>query len=123
MRALLPHVNIVSIDLKLRSATGTSMPAARHSRFLRLVTRRGLSAYCKAVVCSDTSPAEVVRAARLIRAVRRSVPLILQPVTQTGRAGPRPPAPDALLRLQEAAAEVLDEVRVMPQIHKFIGQR
>lgn len=122
LRALLPCVNIVSIDIKLRSASSRRMPVARHREFLRVAARRGVFAYCKAVVCDQTTPAEVIRAARMIRAVRRSMPLILQPLTASRQAPHRPPRPDVLLQLQEAAAQILEDVRVIPQIHKFIDQ-
>ena len=120
---LLPYLDIVSMDLKLRSATRRRMPVARHQAFLRRVVRRGLAAYVKAVVSDATTPREVAGAARLIRAVARSLPLILQPVTPVGRGGPWPPAPGALLRLHDAAARVLDDVRVIPQIHRLLDQR
>ena len=131
LRALLPCLDIVSMDLKLRSATGRPMPARAHEKFLRLATRGGVQVYAKAVVTSSTTLREVGRAAALIARVKESVPLVLQPVSppsegRKGRApagGIRPPGPDGMLRLQETAARFLDNVRVIPQTHKIMGQR
>jgi organic radical activating enzyme len=82
------------------------------------------------VVSSRTTGAEIARAAGLIAAIKRSVPLVLQPVTRRGRlarlrGGRSPAPPDAarLLKLQAAAGKVLPDVRVIPQTHKIIGQR
>jgi 7-carboxy-7-deazaguanine synthase len=122
LRALRGRVDIVSMDFKLRSATGRATPVAAHTRFLREAVRQGAEVYVKAVVSSATTPPEVARAARLIARASRNVPLVLQPATATGKRGPRPPGPDAMLRLQEAALKALPDVRVIPQTHKMTGQ-
>jgi organic radical activating enzyme len=123
-RALRHLVNIVSMDFKLRSATGRPMPAKAHCEFLSQAVGSGRDVYVKAVVSSRTTGAEIARAARLIAAIRRAVPLILQPVTRRGRENtPAPPDPARLLELQAAAAKVLPDVRVIPQTHVIIGQR
>jgi 7-carboxy-7-deazaguanine synthase len=122
-RALRHLVDIVSMDFKLRSATGRPMPVKAHTEFLRLAVRAGREVYVKAVVSSHTSVAEIARAARLIAAIRRSVPLVIQPVTRCGRGTPAPPDPARLLELQAAAGRVLPDVRVIPQTHKIVGQR
>ena len=122
LRALLPCLDIVSMDLKLRSATGRPFPASAHERFLRLAVRHGVQIYAKAVVAATTSVREIGRAAGLIARVKKSVPLVLQPATPVAGGTIRPPGPDALLRLQETAARLLKDVRVIPQMHKIMGQ-
>ena len=121
LRVLLPHTDIVSMDFKLRSATGRRTPLGAHEQFLRMAVRTRVLLYVKAVVAEGTSAREIARAARLIAAVRKSVPLVLQPVTAEGRL--RPPTATALLGLQEAACRYLGDVRVIPQTHKVMGQR
>jgi len=122
-RALRHLVDIVSMDFKLRSATGRAMPAKAHAEFLRLAAGGGREVCVKAVVSSRTTGREIARAARLIAAVKRAVPLVIQPVTRLGEKTPAPPDPARLLELQTAAAKVLPDVRVIPQTHKIIGQR
>lgn len=116
-------IDIVSMDFKLPSATGRPMPEQAHAAFLRAAVRQGGEVYVKAVVARDTTEAEIRRVARAIAKVKDSVPLILQPVTPRGARGPKPPAPEALLRLQECAARSLRNVRVIPQTHKIVKQR
>jgi organic radical activating enzyme len=136
LRALRRLVDIVSMDFKLRSATGRPMPARLHARFLAEAVRWGMEVYVKAVVAAGTTPREVARVAAIISRVERSVPLVLQPATggpfelpqgrpEHSRMGgrPQPPAPAQLLELQAVAAHVLSDVRVIPQTHKIIGQR
>jgi organic radical activating enzyme len=123
-RALRHLVDIVSMDFKLRSATGRQkMPAKAHAEFLRLAASGGREVYVKAVVSSRTTGREIARAARLIAKVKRAVPLVIQPVTRLGEKTPAPPDPARLLELQAAAAKILPDVRVIPQTHKIIGQR
>lgn len=123
LRVLLPHLDIVSMDFKLRSATGRPTPLKAHARFLRLAARRCSGTYVKVVVSAATAPKEIARAARIIAGVRKSVPLVIQPVTARAGTGPRPPDPEQLLALQESAARFLREVRVIPQTHKIMDQR
>jgi organic radical activating enzyme len=149
LRALRGNVDVVSMDLKLRSATGRPFPRKRHARFLALAAREAGDVYVKAVVTSETTEREMRAAARLVRDAGKSIPFVIQPVTRTGRQrkgsrkGPAeagqaaktqrtvtadgrrvgPPSPDRLLRLEEAAARILDDVRVIPQTHKLMGQR
>jgi len=116
-------VDIVSMDIKLRSATGRPMPRKAHVEFLRAARRIGVELYAKAVVSSSTTEREISGAARILRTHGGDVPLILQPVTRLGKNSPRPPTSEALLRLQAAAARQVGDVRVIPQTHKMIGQR
>jgi len=124
LRLLRRHIDIVSMDIKLKSAAGRPMPVRAHERFLRLAVRHGMDVYVKAVVAAGTTVREVSRAAGIVARVRKSVPLVLQPVTAFGGGGTvRPPDASQLLELQAAAARRLRDVRVIPQTHKIMGQR
>ena len=122
LRGLLPLIDIVSMDFKLRSSTGRPAPVAAHGQFLRLAVRHAAAAYVKAVVTARTTTREITRAAKVIAGVKRSVSLVLQPVTPRVRGAFEPPTPAQLLALQGAAARHLDDVRVIPQTHRIIGQ-
>lgn len=127
LRALLPHIDIVSMDFKLRSATGRPTPWKAHRLFLHAAVRGRKETYVKAVVSDRTTPREVMEAARLIAGIGGGVPLVLQPLTprhgkRSGDA-PRAPEPNRLLALQAAALRVIDDVRVIPQTHKMLRQR
>lgn len=127
LRALLPHIDIVSMDFKLRSATGRPTPWETHRLFLRAAVRGRKETYVKAVVSDRTTPREVTKAAQLIAGIGGTVPLILQPLTppRRKRSGNvlSTPAPERLLALQAAALRVIGDVRVIPQTHKMLRQR
>lgn len=111
-------VDIVSMDWKLPSATGEPARYEEHRRFLELA--RGLETYVKAVFVPETPVEEVMIAVRAVAEVRPEIPFILQPCTPMRHAR-RAPSPEHALVLQEAASAVLADVRVLPQIHRFVG--
>ena len=62
---------------------------------------------------------EFAEAVEMIASVDRELTLVIQPVTV---AGPEIDIEqDLLLRLQALASGLLDDVRVIPQMHPFLG--
>jgi len=115
-------VDAVAMDVKLPSAAGVECWQA-HAAFLAaaraLVERSAL--FVKAVFADTTTEQEIERLCRLIAGVRAEVALVLQPVTQVN-GGPAPPSPGRMLALQAHAKRWLRQVRVIPQMHKLMGQ-
>jgi organic radical activating enzyme len=114
---VLPYVDIISMDIKLPSATGKEYWQEHHN-FLRLATTKEL--FLKLVITKQMSNDEFLQAVNLIASVSVSIPLILQPVTPCNNS--ETVTPDAMLAYQEKALEFLEDVRVIPQTHKFMGQ-
>jgi organic radical activating enzyme len=114
MRELRDLVDVVSMDFKLPSATGLRAFWKEHREFLAAL--RGRQVFVKAVVTGDTTVEDVTAAAALIAEVDPSVLLVVQPAS-----GPLAPATDKLLKFQEKALRIIDDVRVIPQVHKVLG--
>ena len=123
LAALLPYLDIVSMDVKLRSATGRPMPRARHAEFLRLAAQSGAEVYVKAVACAKTTRGEIAQTARLVAEAGADIPLVIQPATPRAGVALRPPTPEQVLDFQECASRFLKDVRVIPQTHVMLGQR
>ncbi len=115
LEAVVDLVDVISMDIKLPTATGMEALWEVHRRFLQIA--RTKEVILKAVVAAETPPEEVLAAAELARTAG-SV-LILQPVT--GRAPEESPAPAELLKLQARALEITGDVRVIPQVHRLCG--
>ncbi len=115
LEPLLPHLDWISMDLKLASLTGVPTPWEAHRDFLRLA-RRG-TCCVKLVVGEETSREELEEAASLVHEAGDDIPLILQPVTREGRSGLR--GAD-LLALQGIGARIHSQTLVIPQTHRFI---
>ena len=113
MAELAMHVDTVSMDVKLPSATGQRERWEEHRRFL--AAAEGTDLFVKAVVTAGTSPDDILQASRIIADRDSSLRFILQPAS-----GHYAPGADLLILFQTIALGVLRDVRVIPQIHKVL---
>lgn len=111
-------VDIVAMDFKLPGVTGMPPRWEEHRRFLAIAAAK--ETYVKIVVGEDTTNKEIETAAELIKSTAADIPLVLQPVSETGGVSGISPA--RVLDLQRQALETLADVRIIPQTHKMTGQ-
>jgi organic radical activating enzyme len=112
-------IDVLSMDWKLASATGEPTRVEAHRRIL--ADSVGREAYVKAVFVEETPDDEVIAAACALAELRPDVPLILQPCSPSGRVK-RSPSPARCLALHETALRAHSDVRVVPQVHRLMGQ-
>ena len=118
LEELIPNIDFISMDIKLPSSSGCTDLWEKHREFLQVASQK--TVFIKMVICDATEDWEVTRASELIADIDPAISCILQPVTcNDGTVGIRPLR---MLELQEIAAGLLADVRVIPQTHKFIGQ-
>lgn len=117
LEPLIPHLDMVGMDIKLPSASGCPQMWDEHRAFLEIASQK--SVFVKVVIDQSTQEWEIERSCAIIGAVNPAIPLILQPMTLPDGGI----AISALraLELQEVASSLKD-VRVIPQTHKFMGQ-
>lgn len=118
---VLPHVDIICMDIKLPSATGGPDLLTQHEQFLRAAAAAGTEVHIKIVLTAKTPTDELLKAVEMVRSVDAEIPLVLQPVTQQKHI--IPPAPQQMLDFQSRCKELLPNVRVIPQCHKIMAQR
>ncbi len=111
-------IDIVSLDIKLPSATKTKAYWGEHREFLKLC--KGKKAFAKAVITGSCVIDDLKKAVKLIRETDSSISLIIQPdstnkITQT--------LVNKAMRFQKYARGYLSDVRVIPQMHKFLKIR
>ena len=109
--------NIVSMDIKLPSVIGQEQ-WENHARFIEAA--RDLDLYIKLVVSAETTDEEFQRAVSVAALGAPDKLFIIQPVTPNG--GCHAASPERVLQFQEYALRSLDDVWVIPQTHKMIGQ-
>lgn len=117
LEKVIDDVDIISMDIKLPSITGKEL-WNEHREFMMLAKKKDL--YVKLVVSEETTREEFLQAIHLVQTVDPAIPFIIQPVTPINGCNAALPAD--VLFYQQAALEVLSDVRVIPQTHKMIGQ-
>ena len=106
-------VDIIGMDIKLPSVAGVKPFWDLHRDFLKMASKREV--FVKVVVDSMVAEDELMLAAELVHSVDVNIPFIIQPRTPIDMdAG-------SLLRLQEIVTRALLDVRVIPQVHKFLN--
>lgn len=110
-------VDIISLDVKLPSLCGGDDIFPAYAETLAAAADRDL--FCKIVVTGGTDPEEFGRAVGIIAGAGKGIPLVIQPATPKDAAAP--PDPQLLIELAGAAAEELEDVRVIPQCHPMLG--
>jgi organic radical activating enzyme len=126
--AVLPHVDVVSMDWKLgsdvrRANDPKNAPprsyAAEHRAFLSLA-RAAPRVVVKLVVTPASTDPEIDEALAAVSELAPAATLVLQPVTPHGPVRERPSAARMLALSQRAESRVRD-VRVIPQTHPIYG--
>jgi len=115
---VIQHIDIISMDIKLPSASGIEAQWDHHREFLKISSAS--NTFVKIVINASTEWPELEKACKLVAMQNPEIPLILQP--ETGNNMTVDIQPYQLLELQSLSSNYLSTVRVIPQTHKFIGQ-
>ncbi len=114
-------IDHVLMDIKLPSVTGEADAWEMHRDFLDIIEREGTGATIKLVVSADTSDADLVKAAEIIRASGSLSAVVLQPMTAASKTNRVPTARQVLTWQSRMARDLGRSVRVIPQCHKMMG--
>lgn len=118
MKTVLPFVDIVSMDLKIKSSTGVPFPFYAHKNFIDSTLRAKKELFVKAVISSQTTDNEIDEICDLLTTTK-PIPLILQPIS-TDRSELKP-TPSQLIEIQDKFLLRLTDVRIIPQTHKYLN--
>lgn len=114
-------LDFISMDVKLPSATKGVGHWDAHREFLKTAAQKEV--YVKIVVTGETTDEEIILTSRLIRDVSSQIPLVLQPVDPKSVLPEHAVTVQQLFGFQEKSLMHIDDVRVIPQTHKVLGQR
>ncbi len=116
---LIEQVDIIAMDLKLPSALRGQQYWGAHRRFLKVAARKEV--FVKVVITEMSRLEEWKQAVRLVKTISPSIPMVLQPATAPS-GGLRADV-DQLFQWQKWARGYLEDVRVIPQVHKLMNVR
>ncbi|MEM2878413.1 MAG: 7-carboxy-7-deazaguanine synthase QueE [Candidatus Hadarchaeales archaeon] len=125
MEIVLPHIDIAAIDIKLPDhravpETGWKRIFEEEMKCIDMAARRSVDVFAKVVVLASSSDRDLANV--FSRLARLNVPLVLQPVTGTGRV--KPPPFERLCRISETAVRAgIREIAIIPQVHRLMGVR
>lgn len=110
-------IDIVAMDIKLPSSAKCASFWDEHAEFLRIA--RSKEVFVKAVISLETEIEEVKRAVEMVAAVDANILLILQPNSFEIGGG----VVQKCMSLQDLCARRLKDVRVVPQMHRYLKVR
>ncbi|MCK4994798.1 MAG: 7-carboxy-7-deazaguanine synthase QueE [Candidatus Omnitrophica bacterium] len=110
-------INIVSMDIKLPSATQTKAYWSEHSKFLKLCT--GKKVFVKTIITASTVIEDIKKMVSLLKKTDQMIPLIMQPESK----GLGKKLLNKTMKFQEYARGYLNDVRIIPQMHKLLNIR
>ena len=113
-------LDVIAMDFKLPSTTCGADLFDAHAKFV--VSAKRAKIFAKVVVAEGTPDDEIRRCAEIIARSGKAVPLVIQPISPS-EEGPKPPSLPRLLEMHSVASEFIDDVRILPQIHKLMGIR
>ncbi len=114
---IIEGVDIVAMDIKLPSSTKEKAFWQEHEDFLRIAEEKDV--FVKTVITNDTQAAEVGRAVGIVAKINPKIPFILQPNYFEMKQG----VVAKCEGLGKECAKHLSDVRILPQIHKFMKLR
>ena len=119
LKKVIDMIDIIAMDIKLPSSTHDRSFWDEHEEFLKIAKRREV--FIKIVVTGDTKKDEFEQAVRIIQGVAPTIPLVIQPVTPCGSV--QKASHTKLNNFYNYASSMLENVRIIPQVHKIMEYR
>lgn len=117
---VIDSIGLISMDVKIPSATGEPPQYEVNREFLSIASRR--ECCVKVVFVPETQRKEIEAAVDVVAQVDPSIPFILQPATPGGPVK-RYPMPVLMFSFYDLASSRLEDVRIIPQTHRFLRLR
>lgn len=126
LKRVIEYIDIIAMDVKLPSSTGMPPSWQNHIEFLKIatnpahLTRRKRDIFIKAVVTDDTSERDIIKARDIVARFDKNMLFVLQPASPTEK-GDFMVKREKLWDYRHLSEERLNSVRIVPQLHKFLG--
>jgi len=126
LKTIIDDLDIIAMDIKLPSSTKCRPYWQEHEKFLKEAVKKDV--FIKAVISQETSQEDIIQSAQLVADINRDILFILQPnyfdmnPSTSLRVG-KDSVVKKCCEFQDYCLQYLTNVRVMPQMHKFMKVR
>lgn len=117
-----PWIDVIAMDIKLPSSAGQNPRWQHHRDFLTEALRSDAFVFIKTVVNSTTCDQDIEAARDLVADLAPETPFILQPMSPVASATDTCDT-RKLYHWRELLCKRLCDVRIIPQVHRFMGLR
>ncbi|MFH1654962.1 MAG: 7-carboxy-7-deazaguanine synthase QueE [Pseudomonadota bacterium] len=118
LKFIIPHLNTISMDIKLPSSSGCKKYWDEHAQFLNTAYTSGKELYVKLVVTESTSNADLERAILIVNKTNKFIPVFIQPASQTLLFHDTI-SEERLNSIERLCSAYLPNVKTLPQMHKI----
>lgn len=125
LKNVINYFDYISMDFKLPSSSSTLPMWDKHKEFLfiALKSKKLKKIWVKLVLTKNTKYSELAKSIALVKSLksRKNIEVFLQPVTKMKNIVP--PEEKELLLIHSKLLKLYPSIRVLPQVHKLIGQK
>lgn len=124
LKRVIDLVDFVSMDFKLPSSASVKDLWDKHKEFLEVSLNARKKLWIKIVITDETSRDDLITSITLVKSfgkLNKPIEIFLQPVTEQN--GSKPPSETKLLDIHMKLLKQYPHIRVLPQVHKLIGQK
>jgi len=119
LKRIKKYLDFIAMDVKLPSSTARQNYFSRHKEFLK--NSPLAKTFIKVVITNNTKFNCFKKAVDLVRNIDKEIPFIIQPASKIKSV--RPPKKEKVLLFFNYALKFLEDVRLIPQIHKVMGAK
>lgn len=116
LERIIDYLDVISADIKLPSASGVEGSFAIHDEFFKTAKKYDKEIFAKVVFDANILDDEISHCLKL--AEKYNLPLVLQPKTVEGKI---PMEPEKILEIFNKFLDNYPNVRLIPQVHKYLG--
>ena len=113
LKEIISNIDIVAMDFKLPSSTKERSYWKEHKKFLTIARRKEV--FVKAVITKDTTQKDIHKTIKVMNAIDSGILFILQPNFKDKEL-----AVKKCLEFEMICSKKLSNVRIIPQVHKFL---
>ena len=122
LKIIAPYIDIISMDIKIESSTGQPFMFKEHAEFIETANsfnKELFAFFIKVVISPDINEDEINLIKKLLKNSKNEISLILQPLNKSGLENKI--SSKKLISIQNEFLKDIKDVRVIPQVHKYLG--